>query len=538
MNKKISLVSLMLVFALFTNGCSQEVSLIETTKDYVTIYSNDNISIKISNTVKDNENIYNTILESLQKINRFSPIHNIEIDIDEKHVIPKVEDSIKCNSSFVETKEFKKELIKRSYGIYDNWISEGLYGKIFDVNKKGIEFSNYYKNHEFSLFGVRFFEPFISKEEAENVQAASIDLVEYLIKNGKKEELLKNQIYISDIEEWAEEKNIDVSYQQSIDSLMNRMEVNKLKPNIYLTLNTREEINGFTIDINTMDEQYDAAKKIEDAILKFDTDIVRIREGIKRDAPNFYRDYSHVIENMPKIHYYFDIDALINSAETEKDIVLKSLLAQIHEHNHILIGNYFKSKKNNNSIRPLLWLNEGLANYLDVAYTDSAEFITEDMLKTILYAKENDNKLDEEAKEFIEIMFKVLKENNIEVNNLNKVMKDKDGRINATTIISTMGVKFGKFIMPKDILIDVVGFDISSQNAWPMGAGNHINYRANQSFTNYLIQEYGLEKLLYLMVEDFTTLTYEEYFGKSYEELKVHWIKYLKENIKAIELIL
>jgi hypothetical protein len=92
--------------------------------------------------------------------------------------------------------------------------------------------------------------------------------------------------------------------------------------------------------------------------------------------------------------------------------------------------------------------------------------------------------------------------------------------------------------MPKDILIDVVGFGISSQNAWPMGAGNHINYRANQSFTNYLIEEYGLEKLLYLMVEDFSTLTYEEYFGKSYEELKVDWIEYLKENIKSIELIL
>ena len=84
----------------------------------------------------------------------------------------------------------------------------------------------------------------------------------------------------------------------------------------------------FTIDINAMDEQYDAAKeKIEDAILKFDADIVRIREGIKRDAPNFYRDYSHVIENMPKIHYYFDIDALINSAETEKDIVLKKFIS-------------------------------------------------------------------------------------------------------------------------------------------------------------------------------------------------------------------
>ncbi|CAK7074370.1 hypothetical protein [Tissierella sp.] len=539
MRKKISLILLILIFALFTNGCSQKVSLIETKEEYFTAYANENISIKISNTVKDNENIYNTILESLQKINGFSPIEKVEIDIDEKHVIPKVEDSIKCNSSFIDTEEFKKELIKRSYDIYDNWISEGLYVNIFDIGKKDLEFSKYYENHEFSLFGARFFEPFASKDEVENVQAASIDLVEYLIKKGKKEELLRNQVYISDIEEWANDRNIDLSYQRGIDSLMNRMEVNKLKPNIYLTLNTKEEINGFTIDINTMDEQYDTAKKIEDAILKFDADIVRIREGIKKDAPNFYRDYSHVIENMPKIHYYFDIDALINSAEAEKDIVLKSLLAQIHEHNHILIGNYFKSKKNNNAVRPLLWLDEGMANYLDVAYTDSSKFIIEEMLKSISYAKENDNKLDEEAKEFIDIMFKVLKENNIEVNNLNKVMKDKDGRINATTIISTMGVKFGKFIIPKGILKDdEVGLNISSQNVWPMGTGNHINYRANQSFTNYLIHEYGLEKLLYLIVEDFSTLTYEEYFGKSYEELKVDWIEYLKENIKAIELIL
>ncbi|MDU5082783.1 hypothetical protein [uncultured Tissierella sp.] len=71
-----------------------------------------------------------------------------------------------------------------------------------------------------------------------------------------------------------------------------------------------------------------------------------------------------------------------------------------------------------------------------------------------------------------------------------------------------------------------------------MGKGNYVNYRTNQSFANYLIQEYGLEKLLYLMVEDFNTLIYEEYFGKSYEELKVDWIEYLKKNIKAIKLIL
>lgn len=37
------------------------------------------------------------------------------------------------------------------------------------------------------------------------------------------------------------------------------------------------------------------------------------------------------------------------------------------------------------------------------------------------------------------------------------------------------------------------------------------------------------------MVEDFSTLTYEEYFSKSYDELKADWNNYVKKNIKAIE---
>ncbi|MDU5083561.1 MAG: hypothetical protein E6231_20050, partial [Bacillota bacterium] len=185
MRKKASLILLIFVFILFTNGCVEEVSLIETKGEYFTTYENDNISIKIYNAVKEKENIYNTILEDLQKINGFSPINNMGIDIDEKYIMPKIEDSIKCNSSFIDTKEFKKELIKKSYDIYDNWISEGLYVKIFEVDTKEIEFSKYYETHEFSLFGARFFEPFASKDEVENVQAASIDLVEYLIKKGK-----------------------------------------------------------------------------------------------------------------------------------------------------------------------------------------------------------------------------------------------------------------------------------------------------------------------------------------------------------------
>ncbi|WMM25985.1 hypothetical protein RBU61_04745 [Tissierella sp. MB52-C2] len=541
MRKKISLILLIVIFALFTNGCTKEVSLIETKEEHFTTYKNDNISIKISKTVKEKENIYNTILEDLQKINGFSPIHNIEIDIDEKYVIPIVEDSIKCNSSFINTEEFRKELIKRSYDIYDNWISEGLYVKMFEVDIKEKEFAKYYEAHEFSLFGARFFEPFTSKEEVENVQAASIDLVEYLIKKEKKEELLKNQIEISDIEEWAKEKNIDLSYQKEIDSLMNRMEVNNLKPNIYLTINTKEDINGFIIDILTIDEQYDTSKKIEDTILKFDINIVQIREGIKKDAPNFYNDYSDSIENVPKIHYYFNINAKINSAEIGRGrIVLKNLLSQAHEYVHILIVDSFLA--NNIDANKPRWLDEGIANYLDMAYSDSSKLQIKRILSGISESKKYEDELSEEEKNLLDSTIKIFDANNINLSNRDKIMENKNERIRVSTILDSMGIKFSRYIMTEGLIEDTVyisgGESSFDQKQWAMDAGNYINYHANRNFTNYLIHEYGLEKLLYLMVEDFSTLTYEEYFGKSYEELKVEWIKYLKENIKAIELIL
>jgi hypothetical protein len=540
MYKKISLVLLILIITFFATGCTKEVSLVETKEEQFTMYANDNISVKISNTVKDKENIYGIVLDDLQKINGFSPIEKIEIDIDEKHVIPKVEDSIKCNSSFIDTEEFKKELIKRSYDIYDKWISEGLYVNIFDIGKKDLEFSKYYENHEFSLFGARFFEPFASKEEIGNVQAASIDLVGYLIKKGKKEELLRNQIEISDIEEWANDKNIDLSYQRSIESLMNRIEVNKLKPNIYLTINTKESINGSIIDIQTIDEQYDTAEKIEKFILMMDINIKNIKEGIKKDAPNFYNDYSLAIENVPKIHYYFDINANIDLAEMGQGrIILKNLPAQAHEYSHILIVDSFLN--NNIVVNKPIWLDEGMANYLDVAYSDLSKLEIAGILHLVFDSKENEDKLSEREKILIDKLCKIFRANNMEPNNINNIIEDKNEKIKVSTIVTTVRTNLSKLedsgAFQKGAVF-LKGQERIDQKLWPMGKGNYIDYHDNRSFTNYLIHEYGLERFLYLMIEDFSTLTYEEYFGKSYEELKDDWIEYLKENIKAIELIL
>ncbi len=518
MYKKISLVLLILIITFFATGCAKEVSLVETKGEYFTTYTNDNISIKISGTVKEKENIYSKVLDDLQKINEFSPIHKIEIDIDEKYIIPKVEGSIKCNSNFIDTEEFKKELIKRSYDIYDNWISEGIYVKIFEVDTKEIEFAKYYETHEFSLFGARFFEPFASKDEIENIKSASIDLVEYLIKKGKKEELLRNQVYISDIEEWGKDKNIDLSYQRSIESLMDRMEVNKLKPNTFLTINTKEDINGFIIDIRTIDEQYDTAKKIEKVILDFDSDIVRIKEGIKKDAPNFYNDYREKMENIPKIHYYFNINEKINYAEMGRKIFLKHLLEQAHEYSHILhfsLVNYVP----NTGIPE--WLMEGMATYLDVLYSDAYKFKTERTLNFFYEVEENKYEFSEEGKEDFKKYYDYITEifdkndinlNDIDLNYIYQINENKNQRLKLA-IMQCVPVAFPyKVIETEDVMTDrTLGIYLFGMN---------------------IIEEYGLEKLLYLAGEQFMASDYEKHFGKSYEELVSDWVEYVKEVLE------
>ncbi|WP_443659216.1 hypothetical protein [Clostridium algidicarnis] len=537
MKKKLSLILLILIFPVFTYGCSQKISLLETKGDYFKEYTNDDISIKISNTLKEEEYIYNAVLDDLQKINSFSPIHTIEIDIDEKNVIPKVERSIKCNSSFIKTEEFKKELIKKSYDIYDNWISEGLYAKIFKGDVEVLEFPEYYEEHDFSLFGARFFEPFASKSEIENVQAASINLVEYIIKKGKKEELLKNQVDISDIEEWGKDKNIDLSYQRSIESLMNRMEANKLNSNVYLTLNTKEDINGFIIDIQTMDEQYDTAKKIETFILMMDKNISNIKEGIKKDAPNFYNNYSDAIENIPLIHYYFDNTLEVNGFALTKEgiIKLKDLTTQVHEFSHILITDSFLN--NNIVVNVPEWLDEGIANYFDYVYSDRYKFIIKGINDLM-----SEEKLNEHEENLINNMNTIFQANNMDLSNTTEIITNKSERIKMCHIWMASVLKHAEVPGFESVIKDTVFLSKeprnSEQKSWPMGKGNYINYHANFSFTTYLIEEYGLEKTLYLMIEDFSTLTYEDQFGKSYEELKVDWREYLKDNIKDIELIL
>ncbi|MCQ4922620.1 hypothetical protein NE686_05970 [Tissierella carlieri] len=540
---------LLLIIAIFLIGCSEKnekIQLIETNAESSTIYQNDNIKIKIADNIDEKETIYTSILNEIQKIGEFSPIENLEVQISKQYLVPNIDKIIKCDTKFIETEEFKKELIKKSYGIYDNWISEGLYAKLFDTEKSEVDFAKYYANRNFSLFGARFFESFVTKEEVENVKAASIDLVKYLLENNKKEEIIKNNINISDIKEWAKEKNIDLSYQNEIQSLMNRMEAYRVADKFII--NTREEVNGFKIDISIAEieagdeitEQYDTAEKIEKIILRFDRDIEAIKRGIEKDAPKFYTEYKEVLNNVPKVEYIFYTNAnqIADGGyvlQGDGKINLRDMIVQAHEYCHFLFHSAFT--ENDIAINKPSWIDEGIANYLDAAYSEAYAELVEDSITYIvnfeiseLASEELTENERREIKKLRTEEVKIFIENDIDINNINEVVKYKNKKVLENHLRVLSKVKFNQILDSK-----------SNDGSAPldlMTEGDSMDYHKNFSFFNYLVEEYGLGKMLYLNVADFNGLTYKEVFGKTFNELRVDWMNYLKENIKGIESIL
>src|SRR5699024_611696 len=109
----------LLIFTMFLTACSSEsqlsetstegianneeeniqIELFETNSEDFTIYENDNISIHIYNNMDEKEKIYKNILEDLQKVNDFSPIENLKIEISKHYSTPylKNKDIIRCD---------------------------------------------------------------------------------------------------------------------------------------------------------------------------------------------------------------------------------------------------------------------------------------------------------------------------------------------------------------------------------------------------------------------------------------------------------
>ncbi len=288
------------LFCILLSGCNSKMKFEKSQNEFNTTYKNEHIEVQIANNVENSEEVFASIERDLNIINHFKPIEKLDIHINEKFLKGNDKSGVECNGEFVKTPQFKQLLIANAYDLYDNWKAVGIYGNLFgdemnvnfvstNANDKAteqkhtqneVDFISYYRNHNFSLFGAHFFPDFSSEEEIKNLTFASTSLVKYLLDNGKKEKLLKEEISIEDIKPWAEQNNIDLTYLEALYNHINEIKVSPSSGFIKLTIDTRRDINGFSIQLLDKDKQYDSATKLE-RIIKFFDDNIEMKKSIK-----------------------------------------------------------------------------------------------------------------------------------------------------------------------------------------------------------------------------------------------------------------
>ncbi|MDO5061769.1 MAG: hypothetical protein Q4D77_01215 [Peptostreptococcaceae bacterium] len=588
----------LLLFCVLLSSCNSKLQFEKAQDEFNTTYKNQDIEVLIANNVENNEEIFKSIEHDLNIINDFAPIKKMTIRVDNRLVNADDKNGVQCNDEFVKTPQFKQLLIANAYDLYDNWKAVGIYGNLFademnvntsnktteqktdqasnsskeeqeseseeknqttkentkniepnsnqniggkvgqnaDTNK--VDFQSYYKNHDFSLFGAHFFHDFSSEEEIQNLTHASTSLVKYLLDNGQKKKLLQEEISIDNIRSWAEANNMDITYLEELYAHINEVKVSDPSAFEKLFIDTRRDTGGFSMHIITDDKEYDTASELEQIIKLYDEMIVENLEVIREQAPNFYKEYEKELTEIPKVIYTFDNQEKWNyylSKTTE--IFLKNVEAQMVEYNHLLLEYNFVEKNSFRNRRPQ-WLIEGLDAYMGIVHSKAFR----PKLKNMIFTPQNmDPNIDPREIEYLNLGQKLFFLNISEKDRLN-LEAFLGEQANLEKILH---IGFASSLPFKDFFDEVykgnntvfLHYSMDEKYFEGIHEPNRQNFHANISFVTYLIKEYGLEKMLYLGVQDFEKITFEEYFGKSYEQLDADWKQYLIDNIKSGELL-
>ncbi|MDO4710812.1 MAG: hypothetical protein Q4A75_02450 [Peptostreptococcaceae bacterium] len=527
-------------------ACDSRIKFEKEQDDFGSTYTNPNINIQIANNVENHDELFQRIEQDLNIINDFAPIKSLEIRVERNPSRARKEDQILIRPELVSTDDLRKAIIVGAYDLYDQWKVEGIYGNLFADEVQGkteptgenatVDFRSYFQQNELSLFSLRFDEEYSSHEEVENLKLVSIDLVKYLLKQGKKEQLLKEEITIDDIKAWASENEIDTEYLETIYPHIENISVGESWMFFRPEIKTKREINGFNIHLIDRNERYDTAKELENIIKTFDEDIAANLKVIREQAPNFYKEFEKPLTEVPRITYKLekrgDFSFVYHGSYA---VNLRDIELQIGEYNHILLQDSFRS--HGIFVNRPTWLLDGLDMCLFKLYGDSFPY-KELLVKYIDFSRsETTIKLSPREQQYIDAIDTLIQENFATVE---EQIDNLENRRTFLHIIFGEGLQFGD-------MSEISGFGKDTKVAAFTGnpakkydgieEPDNLNVYANYSFVAYLMEEYGLEKMLYFGVQDFEKITFEEYFGKSYEQLDADWKQYLIDNIKSGELL-
>lgn len=186
------------------------------------------------------------------------------------------------------------------------------------------------------------------------------------------------------------------------------------------------------------------------------------------------------------------------------------------EYNHYLLNAVFQHYKV--AVERPMWALDGVDSYLNYVYSEGADM--EEFVKMTMYSvnEKQNNQWDRIYKISNEVMSK-----NVDESNLSQWIKEPRNRQQVFLIFNSLGIRFKDEMVLKNI-------DIYNKIEAPndnISVANNNNVFANYSFCVFMIERYGLEKMLYLGIRTKESTTFEDCFGKRYDALLSEWTQYI-----------
>lgn len=483
------------------------------------------ISIMIDKDIEQSS--FEIIRKIIHPLEKFAVPQYLEIRVMELYAGIQAEDGrIKVGTSYLETPEFKKILIREAYQLYDNWIVEGLYQYIFEDREKEIDLS-YFENHELSLFGARFFESFNDRQEIEALKNASYSLVTYLLEKDK-EKLLLGKVDWEEIEDWAKKHQMDMSYYSQIFDVTNGIKVEDREIE-RLLLSTKYDQNGFDIRVVDMGEEWDSAFKLEQMLLLFAKENEALIQLIESEAPIFFKEHKDLILSPSRLDIALNSQYPLNFTsqnfignesgrlEERSQIILEGLHAYTIERCHAILG--FKSP---------LWLLDALDNYL---FFQSSSQASQKLYMRLKERLSNKDSFKEDYEKVLKKPYEGSLNQKIDYQIYDSLVQKYQDKYISKDFFEDRNHIYEYLILVRFPMIEsdyemaTIGIksntvDIFNKRQYSgINEPNNLQIIGLYGFVMYLTKTYGLDKMMELRISDLRGKTFEEVFGKRYEEL-------------------
>ncbi len=383
------------------------------------------------------------------------------------------------------------------------WKQLGAYGYVFGrEDDQASALRSYYQNEQnllaLSLFAAYFNESFADYQEIEYAESTAVALSRFIIDNYGKNEFLSAGL--TDFrQEWLDSLGVNATFAVDYDLCWLEDAEYSEKwlsyPLVISTENRAYNLSPISTEYGYHEFGLDTPALVLRHLCTYKEQMDAIMNYIRQNAP---QSYKAILKRGNKIEYYIsEREIMTGSVIEDNTVYLKEIGELIHETMHVItsVKDHYAGA----------WLSEGIAEYFSRFIVRSETEFDKRLYLTLDSSLADDVLLDFRQK-------------------CNQYYTEKGGKATSYEVFDRAlyeeAVAYATFTHP-EYKNTLSGFSfgtasVADRTNRPISGyeGNDLTYPEAYLFTKYLINEYGLDTVLSVLLSD--SYSFEKAFGKTY----------------------